>query len=116
MSKPVLFVCKSCNHASQADLEPSQGACLLNRLNELNGDKFVIRAVECLWMCERGCVVAVAATDQPTYLFTDLSFQESPEALLEFAELYLNRQGKSIPFNQIPQVLQSENIARIPPI
>ncbi|MGL6345130.1 MAG: DUF1636 family protein [Waterburya sp.] len=116
MLKPVLFVCKSCNSTSQSDLKPSEGACLLNRLNELNEDKFVIRAVECLWMCEQGCVVAVSATAQPTYLFTDLPLQESPEALLEFANLYLHYQDKSIPYSKFPQVLQSGNIARIPPI
>ncbi|MGL5795859.1 MAG: DUF1636 family protein, partial [Waterburya sp.] len=75
-----------------------------------------IRAEECMWMCEQACVAAISASDRPTYVFTDLPLQESPQALLEFAELYLKRQGKSIPFEKFPQVLQSVNIARIPPI
>jgi predicted metal-binding protein len=116
MSKPVLFVCKSCNTASQADLEPSEGACLLKRLNELNENKFLIQEVECLWMCERACVVALSASDRFTYLFTDLPVQESPEALLELANLSLDRQGKPIPYKKFPQVLKSANIARIPSV
>jgi predicted metal-binding protein len=115
MSKPVLFVCKSCNTAAKEDLEPSEGTCLLDKLNELNNDRFIIKPVGCLWMCERACVVALCATDQFTYLFTDLPTQESPKALLEVADLYLNCQG-SIPYKKFPQVLKSASVARIPPI
>ncbi|BAU65704.1 hypothetical protein STA3757_30940 [Stanieria sp. NIES-3757] len=116
MSKPVLFVCQSCNVSSQKDLEPPLGVSLVNRLNEINSDKFVVQAVECLWMCERGCVVALCANNLPTYLFTDLPFQEIPEALVKFAELYLNSKGKFIPHSKLPQVLQSAQVARIPAI
>jgi predicted metal-binding protein len=116
MSKPVLFVCKSCNAVSNPDLEPSLGTCLLNRLQELNQDRFEIRAEECMWMCEQACVAAISASDRHTYLFTDLPLQDSAEALLEFAELYYERQGKLIPFKIIPQGLQSVTIARISPV
>ena len=116
MIKPVLFVCKSCNRSSQEDLEPSEGACLLERLHELNENKFIIQEVGCLWMCERACVAALSLGDGFTYLFTDLPAKESPEALLEVAELCLNNQGKSIPYKKFPQVLKSSNIARIPAI
>ena len=116
MSKPVLFVCKSCNALSDPDLEPSLGACLLNRLQELNRDLVEIRAEECMWMCEQACVVAISCSDRPTYLFTDLPLQNSAEALLEFAELYRDRKNKSIPFKKFPQVLQSVTIAKIPAI
>ena len=116
MSKPVLFVCKSCNTTCNEDSELSEGACLLDRLNELNENKFVIQAVGCLWMCEQACVVALSASEQFTYLFTDLPVRESPEALLEVAGFYLDRQGESIPYKKFPQVLKSANIARIPAI
>lgn len=117
MSKPVLFVCKSCNTTSSEDSEPSEGACLLARLNELNDeDKFVIQAVGCLWMCEQACVVALSASEQFTYLFTDLPVRESPEALLEVADFYLDRQGECIAYKKFPQVLKLAKIARIPPI
>ncbi len=124
MSKPVLFVCKSCNAGANPDLEPSLGSCLLNRLQELNQDRCEIRAEECLWMCQQACVAAISASDyaprslrdRPTYLFTDLPLQDSAEALLEFAELYRDAKSKTIPFKTFPQVLQSVTIARIPPI
>ena len=116
MSKPILFICKSCNAVSNPDLEPSLGTCLLNRLQELDRGLFEIRAEECMWMCEQACVAAISASDRPTYLFTDLPLQDSAEALLKFAELYRERQGKTIPFKTFPQVLQSVTIARIPPV
>jgi predicted metal-binding protein len=116
MSKPVLFICQSCNAETNPDLEPSLGTCLLNRLQELNQDRFEIRAEQCMWMCEQGCVAAISSSDRPTYLFTDLPLEDSAEALLEFAELYRESQGKSIPFKKIPQLLQSITIARIPPV
>ncbi|MBE9045820.1 DUF1636 domain-containing protein [Pleurocapsales cyanobacterium LEGE 10410] len=124
MSKPILFVCQSCNAASNPDLEPSLGTCLLNRLQELNQDRFEIRAQHCMWMCEQACVAAIAAgdyatrslRDRHTYLFTDLPLPDSAEALLQFAELYRDRSGKTIPFKTIPQVLQSVTVARIPPV
>ena len=114
MSKPVLCVCKSCNAEANPDLEPSLGTCLLNRLQELNQDRFEIRAEQCMWMCEQACVAAISSSDRPTYLFTDLPLEDSAEALLEFAELY--RSHKTIPFKTIPQLLRSVTIARIPPI
>ncbi|MEO0836537.1 MAG: DUF1636 domain-containing protein [Cyanobacteria bacterium J06642_3] len=118
MPKPTLFVCKSChNDAAQADLETPLGTLLFNRLNELHTDSsFVIKGEECLWMCERACVVAIAATDKPTYLCTDLPIKESAEALLKFANVYVNHKGKSIPAQKFPEVLESANIARIPSI
>ena len=114
MSKPVLLVCKSCS-ASEEDIEPSEGTLLLNKLNKLNQDRLIVRDVGCLWMCERPCVAALC-TKKHTYLFTDLPVKESPEALLELADLCLRDSEKSIPYPKFPQVLKSANIARIPTI
>lgn len=116
MIKPILFICKSCNTVSKKDSELSAGADLLSRLNKLNRDKITIQEVGCLWMCERACVAALSAGDGFTYLFTDLPAKESPEALLELAQLCFNNQSKSIPYKEFPQVLKSSNIARIPAI
>jgi predicted metal-binding protein len=41
MSKPVLFVCTSCNTDAKEDLEPSEDTCLLDKLNELNSEIIV---------------------------------------------------------------------------
>lgn len=116
MSKPILFVCKSCNSTSNPEQNPSMGHCLLDKLKELNQGRCDIREEECMWMCENACIVAVAKGDHHTYLFTNLSGEETAEAILDFAKIYDNSKGKYIPFKKISSILQSANIARIPPI
>ena len=91
MPKPTLFVCQECNTVAEADSKLSQGTRLLNQLNELDTDSScVIKAARCMWMCEQACAVSLAATDRHTYLFTNLPLLESAEALLVFANLYIN--------------------------
>ena len=119
MSKPTLFICKSCHKG--ADLQESgipHGTHLFNRLKKLHtdDDSFVINGEECLWMCEQGCVVAISETGKPTYLCADLPLEESAEALLEFANYYATHKSKSIPDSKFPKVLDSATIARIPSV
>lgn len=119
MSKPTLFICKSCRKgADPEESETPHGTHLFNRLKELHQDanSLVIKGEECLWMCKQGCVVAISATDKPTYLFADLPLEESAEALLEFAKYYATHKSKSISNSKFPQVLDSATIARIPAI
>lgn len=119
MSKPTLFICKSCHRdANRQKSETLHGTHLFNRLKKLHADNdsFVIKGEECMWMCEQGCVVAIAATDKPTYLCANLPLEESAEALLEFANYYATHKSKSIPDSKFPKVLDSATIARIPPV
>lgn len=118
MSKTTLFVCQSCNDAAHKRMKPSQGAQLLEQLNTLQSQdsSLTIQPVDCLWMCSKACVVAVSAANQPTYLFTDLPPVESAEALLQFAELYHQHGGESIPYRQLPEALKSGSVAKIPPV
>lgn len=119
MSKPTLFVCKSCHKGAElADSETPHGTHLFNKLKELNpdSDSFVIKGEECLWMCEQGCVVAISATNKPTYLCANLPLEETAKALMEFADYYATHKSKSIPDSKFPEVLSSATIARIPAI
>jgi predicted metal-binding protein len=117
MPELTLFVCQSCNNTFHKGVKPSQGASLLEQLRAScsKSSELEIQAVDCLWMCSQACVTAVSAPNQPTYLFTDLPSAESAEALLEFVEIYRNQKGEAIPYRQLPDVLKSANIAKIPP-
>jgi predicted metal-binding protein len=75
-----------------------------------------IKSVGCLWACSHGCVVSVASPDKPTYLFTNLPAHEAATALLQFGKLYLDSSTGDIPWKQIPEVLQSAGIAKIPSV
>jgi predicted metal-binding protein len=116
----VLFVCKSCNsvHSDDVDYEKSDGANLLNRLlslhqNWTHQDELEIRAVGCLWTCDRPCAVAFSAPNKATYLFTKVP-SDTAEALLQFSEVYLNSKAGDIPWKQFPEVLQSAEVAKVP--
>ena len=116
MPNPTLFVCQSCNDATHKRIKPSQGAQLLEQLNTLQpqDSPLTIQPVGCLWMCSKACVVAVSATNQPTYLFTNLPPTESAKALLQFAKLYRQHDGDSIRYRELPEVLKSGSVAKIP--
>jgi predicted metal-binding protein len=123
MSKHVLFVCQSC-HRPEEELpenQPSDGSILLDELNSLCSQKIPserleIKPVECLWACDRGCVVSVSSHNKPTYLFVNLLPQESPAALLEFLQLYIKSRKGSVAWQKCPERLQSSIFAQIPPV
>lgn len=122
MPKHTLFVCKSCNAKSDQECttNPSDGSKLLNQLQNLHQTwthqaELEIQAVGCLWTCSRPCAVAFSGVDKATYLFTEVPSNEA-NALLQFGELYLNSKAGDIPWKQFPEVLQSVEVAKIPPI
>ncbi|OKH20898.1 hypothetical protein NIES593_17390 [Hydrococcus rivularis NIES-593] len=123
MPKHLLFVCQSCHRSSEelAENQPSDGSILLDELNSLCNQKFSserleIKPVECLWACDRGCVVSVASQDKPTYLFVNLLPEDSPAALLEFLQLYIKSRKGSVAWTKVPERLQSAIFAQIPPV
>jgi predicted metal-binding protein len=122
MPKHTLFVCKACNTRSEEEnpASLSDGSRLLNDLQSLcqtwsHRDELEIQAVGCLWTCSRPCAVAFSATNKSTYLFTNLPSSEA-NSLLQFGELYLKSEDGDIPWKQFPEVLQSAEVAKIPPI
>ena len=120
MSKNVLFVCESCQFASGNKENCSAGKQLLNQLRtqhetEIKSSELEIQGVGCLCTCERPCVIAIAGVNKPTYLFVDLPINGAPEALIELGELYANSENGMIPRYQLPNILKSSRLARIPP-
>jgi predicted metal-binding protein len=122
MSKPVLFICKSCNstHSEDVDYEKSDGVVLLNQVNTLyqsqpSANDLEIQAVGCLWTCDHPCAIAFSAPNKPTYLFTKVPATAAP-ALLEFGDLYRTSKDGDIPWKQFPEILQSVSVAKIPSV
>ncbi|BAZ37895.1 hypothetical protein NIES4101_38210 [Calothrix sp. NIES-4101] len=127
MSETTLFICKSC-HRSSAEVptnEPCDGAILLEKISNLceNHESLMelkIKSVGCLWACSRGCVVAVSSLKKPTWLFVDIkadeTIDENTTALLEFTQLYINSRKGNVPWEKVPEVLQSAIFAQIPSV
>ncbi|MGI0484070.1 DUF1636 domain-containing protein [Pantanalinema rosaneae CENA516] len=127
MSKSILFVCQSC-HTSEAKApdRPSDGTILLEQLLNLHQawsrrSELEIQPVGCLWTCDHPCAVALSASNKSTYLLAKVpvaenSLSEVAVAVLHFSQLYLDSPDGTIPWKQFPEVLQTEIVARIPPI
>ncbi|MGM3307805.1 DUF1636 family protein [Anabaena sp. WFMT] len=123
MPKHTIFVCKSCHCSSEQRPEnpPFDGDILLDKLNSLCVQQFIseqieIKPVGCLWACSQGCVVAVSSEEKPTYLFVNLTPEESAAALLEFVQLYIKNRKGVVVWEKLPQVLQSAIFAQIPSV
>lgn len=123
MTKHTLLVCKACHRSSEKRPEnpPFDGNILLDKLNSLCGEQFhpdelEIQPVGCLWACSQGCVVSVASHEKPTYLFVNLSPEESSAALIEFMQLYIKSRKGGVVWEKFPELLQSKIFAQIPPV
>lgn len=120
MSNAILFVCQSCRLSEQnGENNPADGALLLKQLLTLHQQgsrqsELEIQPVGCLWTCSQACAVALQCSNKCTYLFTHLPSLESADALMQFSELYLDSAHGNIPWKQIPAVLKTETIARLP--
>lgn len=123
MPKHTLFICKSCHSYSKKrpDNPPFDGTILFEQLNTLCAEQFPddeveIQPVGCLWACSQGCVVAASSPDKPTYLFVNLTPEESATALLDFMQLYIKSPKGTVVWKQLPELLQSAIFAQIPPV
>jgi predicted metal-binding protein len=119
MSDPTLFVCKSC-HRSSEDLPEgakSDGTCLLEQLQAAGLPQTAqvqLQSVDCLWLCDQGCVAALSSSDKPTYVFSNLPIEGSAEALQQFAASYAASKKGNVPWEKFPSVLQSTTVAKVP--
>lgn len=126
MSKPILFVCQSCRatHTDSPD-RPSEGMILLKQLLELSRlnsqlSELEIQPVGCLWTCDRPCAIALSSSHKSTYMLANIpiaeNLEETAEAILRLCQLYLESQDGNIPWKKFPDVLQTDTVARIPPL
>ncbi|MBD2342619.1 DUF1636 domain-containing protein [Anabaena subtropica] len=123
MTKYILFICTSCHRSSTEIPEKTHrdGNILFTKITDLPREQSIspeieIRPIGCLWACERGCAAAICSREKPTYLIVDLPVDESPAALIELMQLYINKDNGAISWKQLPQFLQSAIFAQIPSI
>ena len=116
-----LFVCQTCASLWQDGkrLGESGGQKLLHEIQQLAQDwalrdEFPIQAVECMSACNRSCVVAFAAKGKLTYLFGDLSVDDSAAAVLECASQYYTKTDGLLPWSERPEPLKKGILAKIP--
>ncbi|WNN91867.1 DUF1636 family protein [Gloeocapsopsis dulcis] len=75
-----------------------------------------MQPVRCLWACSQCYVVAVSSHDKPTYLFVNLTPEDSATALLDFMQLYIKSAKGNVVWKQFPEILQPAIFAQIPPL
>ncbi|MBD2136782.1 DUF1636 domain-containing protein [Anabaena sp. FACHB-1237] len=118
-----LLICKTCASVWQDGkrIGESGGEKLWQKLQQLaeNWDlyhNFPIQAVECMSACNRSCVIAFIAENKITYLFGDLSVENSPEEILQCASKYYHHPDGFLPWAERPESLKNGILAKIPPI
>ena len=112
-----LYVCATCRSAGAPLGDERPGARLLAALAAASVDPMVmIEPVECLSVCKRVCTVAFAAPGKWTYVYGDLSPDESAATILEGARLYAAAKDGIIPWKLRPDALKKGVVARVPPL
>jgi predicted metal-binding protein len=124
MMQHTLFVCTLCrlpagsgnissNGSASADL--SDGQHLFNQLSESLAaePQIQIQPVRCMGVCSRSCVVAFAAAQKLTFIFSELRSQSVPE-LQQFSQQYMSQETGNVPYKQRPAALRSGLVAVLP--
>lgn len=126
MANAVLFVCESCNvseHNTEMD-KPSDGTVLVQHLrkqheNWARRSELDIQPTRCLWTCDHPCAIALSSAQKSTYVVAKVPVAEvdkTATALLRLSEHYLDSNDGTTPWKNFPEVLQTDIIARVPPL
>jgi predicted metal-binding protein len=124
-NKHSIFVCQSCAGVwkNGRQVGNSGGYLLLSELTEKVRDwslaeEFDVVGVSCMGACNRPCAIAFAAQGKSTYLFGDLSHQESlPElsdSILKCAGLYFQQADGAMSWADRPERLKKGLVGKIP--
>lgn len=79
-----------------------------------------VRGVTCLWTCDHPCSIALTAESKATYALAKVEIPAGEldavaHAVLQLGERYLDCQSIPIPWKHIPELLQTDFVACIPP-
>ncbi|MCP9928795.1 DUF1636 family protein [Cyanobium sp. CH-040] len=125
MSKATLLICRSCHGAEQRLPEQAaDGAALCERIQNLyhtrmGQHELEIRGVNCLWTCAHPCSMALMADGKPSYLLAKVIIQDGTlddvaDAALQLSAFFLDSKSGNIPWQQFPDLLTTDSVARIP--
>ncbi|MFM2060602.1 MAG: hypothetical protein RLZZ507_272 [Cyanobacteriota bacterium] len=121
MTPHTLFVCKSCSAIFGHDEEDerAEGNQLLIKILEAQNNNPVykninIQAEDCLWTCDRSCVVTFVCPQKYTYHFVKLT-EENINDLLQFSQMYHDSKNGYVLPPKMPGKLRSHLLVRIPP-
>ncbi|MFN3955315.1 MAG: DUF1636 family protein [Pararhodobacter sp.] len=118
-----LLVCVTCRAAQAAVPDananadaPRPGQCLLDGLRQTPPEGVVLRAVDCLSNCSRGCTVALRAPGRWTYVYGNLDPAAHLPVIIEGALKYRDAPDGLVPWRERPEHFRKNCIARIPPM
>lgn len=123
-AQTVLYVCSTCRAGMPLrEGQPVAGARLLAALQNAvetlpeaaeSQPQPIIRAVECLSACARGCAIALARPGSWTYVYGGLSEADTADILLG-AQGYCASADGIPPWRERPAIFRKQCVARIPP-
>ena len=123
MSLPIeLLVCTTCRvaetapPAGTADADPPRaGRVLTDRLFACLPQGVVLREVECLSNCSRGCTIALRGDGRWTYIYGNIDPDTHLEAVLDGISRYRDTPDGLVPWRERPEHFRKNCIARLSP-
>lgn len=120
MTPPVeILVCTTCrgpDTASQPSEGPRAGQRLATALAHDLPKGVVVREVECLSNCSRGCTIVLRGPGRWSFVYANLCPIAGPEVIRQGATLYRDAPAGLVPWRQRPEHFRRNSIARIPPL
>ena len=112
---PLIYVCVTCRHAGEPDVEPRPGALLADATEQAAaGTEVEVRRLPCLANCTRGPSAAMRCNGSWTYVFGGLDATNA-DALVAGAKLLAGASDGILPWRGRPEILKRALIARVPP-
>ena len=112
---PLIYVCVTCRHAGEPDVEPRPGALLADATEQAAaGTEVEVRRLRCLANCTRGPSAAMRCNGSWTYVFGGLDATNA-DALVAGAKLLAGASDGILPWRGRPEILKRALIARVPP-
>jgi len=112
---PLIYVCVTCRHAGEPDVEPRPGALLADATEQAAaGTEVEVRRLRCLANCTRGPSAAMRCNGSWTYVFGGLD-PTNADALVAGVKLLAGASDGILPWRGRPEILKRALIARVPP-
>lgn len=123
MAQPTLFVCALCRFSATEREQNgvSGGQYLLDRLSQALAEQELteqvnLQPVRCMAACSHSCVVALTAPEKLTFVFNELSPDQSTDELLSFTQQYLASANGNVPYRERPPLVRSKLMAVLPAV